>query len=209
MSGARVEIDDAEIRDTVRAVVLAGARKRALLKEIGGYLVTSTQRRFETRTGPDGSKWAPFAPKTLRGMPARRAPPQLLRDTNRLYASFSSDIVGPELLVGTNVVYAGRHQFGGDSIIPGREQTITFRTVNSGAGRKRVGGELVTYGSRLRFARASERAKRQFQKTVTIGEHSVSVPARPFLGISVVDRLEIMAICVDHHKRATGATGDA
>lgn len=205
MSGARVEIDDAEIRSAIHGAALAGASERALLQDIGGYLVTSTQRRFETKRGPDGTQWAPFSPKTLKRMPRRRRPPQLLRDTNRLHRSITSVVEGAELLVGTNVVYAGIHQFGGDVEHAERTQTATFKTVNAGAGRKIIDGELVTYGSRLRFARASDRAKRKEQKTFTVPARTTSIPARPSLGISATDRIEIAAIVEDHLRRATGA----
>ena len=205
MTGARVDIQDEAIRAAIDAAIAAGADARAMLSDIGAHVLSTTQSRFQAKQAPDGKSWQAFSPKTLKRMPRNRRPPQLLRDTNRLYGSLTSVIEQDGLLVGTNVAYAGLHQFGGDISQAERQQTATFKTVNAGAGRKVVNGELVTYGSRLRFAKASDRAKRKQQKTFTVPTRTFTVPARPFLGISALDEIEIGAIIQRHLVDATGA----
>lgn len=91
---------------------LARVRFRPLLAAIGNELVTSVSHRFETGTAPDGSRW----PESLR---ARLTGGQTLIKSGRLRDSIAE--TGPQLTarsveVGTNVVYAAIHQFGG--IIP-------------------------------------------------------------------------------------------
>ena len=121
MAGATLEFSfkDEEVQAMARRFrkQLARVRFRPLLAAIGNELVTSVSRRFETGTAPDGSRW----PESLR---ARLTGGQTLIKSGRLRDSIAE--TGPQLTarsveVGTNVVYAAIHQFGGiigPSIIP-------------------------------------------------------------------------------------------
>ena len=116
MAGATLEFTfkDEEVRAMARRFRerLARVRFKPLLTSIGNEMVTSVSRRFETGTAPDGSRW----PESLR---ARLTGGQTLIKSGRLRDSIAE--TGPQLTarsveVGTNVVYAAIHQFGG--IIP-------------------------------------------------------------------------------------------
>lgn len=118
MAGATLEFTfkDEEVQAMARRFreQLARVRFRPLLAAIGNELVTSVSRRFETGTAPDGSRW----PESLR---ARLTGGQTLIKSGRLRDSIAE--TGPQLTarsveVGTNVVYAAIHQFGGT--IPAR-----------------------------------------------------------------------------------------
>jgi phage gpG-like protein len=210
-AGIRVKVDDAALRAALAKAIAAGADPTAMLESIGDYLVSSTKWRFEAEAGPGDVKWAPFARSTLRSMDPRRKPPKLLRktvgkDKLRLYQSIVYQVLGSTVLEGTNVKYAALHQFGGEVKQDARRQTATFRLAAEGAGRKfDKDGNVVRVGSRLRFAKASTRAKSRHEKTFDIGARSFRVPARPFLGIDAQDEAEILAIAEDHYARATGA----
>ena len=68
--------------------------------------MVSTQRRFETGTAPDGSAW----PASFRaGLVGGRT----LVDTGRLVQSITHNAQDDGVQVGTNVLYAAIHQFGG------------------------------------------------------------------------------------------------
>lgn len=196
MSGAsiKIEVSDQEIAAGLQRLVDAGSDLGPAMRAIGEALLHSTQRRFEAKAGPDGGRWAPFAEETLRRMPARRKPPELLRDTNRLYSSIVFEAASEAVEVGTNVVYAAIHQFGGDIVIPERQGSATFETVAEGAGKAKDGRRV---GSKLRFAKASTRAKTKETKSFTVPAHTVHIPARPYLGISEADKVEILAILAD------------
>lgn len=197
MSGTSIAItvDDRDIAAGLQRLVDAGADLRPAMEAIGAALLFTTQRRFEAKAGPDGQAWAPFAPSTLKRMPERRKPPQLLRDSSRLYQSLTYQ-AGPESAeIGTNVVYAAIHQFGGDIVMPERQGSATFVTVRQGAGKAKDGRRV---GSKLRFARASTRAKSRETKTFTVPTQTVGIPARPYLGVSEADKAEILAILSDH-----------
>lgn len=203
MSGTSIAItvDDREIAAGLQQLVDAGANLTPAMEAIGAALLFTTQRRFEAKAGPDGQAWAPFAPSTLKRMPERRKPPQLLRDSSRLYQSLTYQAGADTAEVGTNVVYAAIHQFGGDIVMPEREGSATFVTVREGAGKTKDGRRV---GSKLRFARASTRAKSRETKSFTVPTHTVSIPERPYLGISPADKAEILAILSDHLAAAVG-----
>ena len=206
MSGAsiRIEVDDAEIAAGLGRLVQAGADLAPAMAAIADALLFSTQRRFETERGPDGLAWAPVAPSTRRRMPATRMPARLLRDTGRLAASLITATDASSAEVGTNVLYAGIHQLGGQIAMPERRGSATFRLAGEGAGRAKDGRRV---GSRLRFARASTRAKSKHTRDYTVPAHAIRIPARPYLGVSEADKAEILAILADHLVRQGGAEG--
>lgn len=118
---------------------------------IGAYIVASTQRRFERQAGPDGTAWKP-------SQRAIAQSGQTLRDTGRLFKSIAHRATSDLVEVGSNLIYAGVHQFGA---------TIHAKK-----------------GPNLKFK---------------IGDHwiskpSVTIGARPYLGINAEDVREIGAI---------------
>ena len=127
MAGASIEIrPDSAAAETALGQLLARARDlKPAYEEIGSILVTRTQERFESQTGPDGRPWTPFAPSTLRRRLGKQTPkkgrrgggaqlaPQLLRDTARLYRSLTYQADADGVAAGTNVKYAALQQFGG------------------------------------------------------------------------------------------------
>ena len=114
----------AAIRISVDNVAVLASLDRAAavlsdppLAEIGERLVISTINRFERERDPDGTPW----------LPSQRAlaeNSQTLTDTGRLKGLITYLVVDDEeLLVGTNVVYAAIHQFGGQA---GRDKKTTL-----------------------------------------------------------------------------------
>ena len=119
--GATLElkIDERELKKLVeRARQVLGRRPsfRPLLTAIGQEMVTSTQRRFETGTAPDGSRW-------VRSLAALREGRQTLIKTARLRDSNTYNVTSTDVEVGTNVEYAGVHQDGAQT----RPHTIAAR----------------------------------------------------------------------------------
>ena len=197
-----IEVDDAPIRAALNAFAERGGDLSAVMADLGAAMLTSTQQRFEAQAAPGGEKWAPFAPSTLKRMPLRRrANPFLLRDKANLYSSIHADTGDAFAEVGSNLAYAAIHQFGGTVKIPEREQTATFIIVPKGAATTKDGRRV---GSRLRFAKASTRSKTRHERTFKAGGHSVTIPARPYLGIDDADRTEILAIIEDHFRGLPG-----
>ena len=168
MAGATLEFTfkDEEVQAMARRFreQLTRVRFRPLLAAIGNELVTSVSRRFETGTAPDGSRW----PESLR---ARLTGGQTLIRTGRLRDSIAE--TGPQLTarsveVGTNVVYAAIHQFGG--IIP-------------------------PHIIRARRARALSIPGIGFRRAVH--HPGGTIPARPYLGLSDTDERVIQDLTED------------
>ncbi|MEK0082867.1 phage virion morphogenesis protein [Benzoatithermus flavus] len=108
MSGAGFEIrvEDAEVRAALGRLLELGQDLGPVMDEIGRTLVKNTQLRFEDQRGPDGSAWLPSLRARLQGG-------QTLKDTGRLVASITHVATGDRVEIGTNVLYAALHQFGG------------------------------------------------------------------------------------------------
>lgn len=167
MSGARIVVDDAQLRDALQRLARLG-KAQGVLKSIGMHLVQETKRRFREAKGPDGQAWAPLHPLYA----ATKRGPGILRELGNaggLMGSITYQVEGNRLTVGTNKIHAAVHQFGA-TIVPKTAPALAFR----------LGGETVL-------------AK------------SVTIPARPYLGVSREDEAEILTIIGDFVARATGA----
>lgn len=175
MSGAGVEVrpeGDEEIARALRRLSLFtdGKGLPEAFDEIGARLEASTQRRFETETAPSGEPWKPSGASYDRGpAPGGKGHEdrgQTLTDTGRLRASITR-VVGEDVLrVGTNVEYAGIHQFGGKT---------AARTIRP----------------RRRKALAWPGAAHPVKK---VNHPGSEVPARPFLGLSPADERAVLRI---------------
>ncbi len=103
-----VEIDGAMLNAALARMAAVLADPSAALDQIGRYLVASTLRRFERERAPDGSPW-------LKSARALAEDGQTLTDTGRLRGSIAHTVAdgGRAVEVGSNVIYAAIHQFGG------------------------------------------------------------------------------------------------
>lgn len=127
-----------------------------VLRAIGSHLENTTRRRFHTGASPAGASWK----QSLR---AKQQDGGTLVDTGRLRDSITSRAQGREVQVGTNVLYAAIHQFGG-VIRPKNKQALHFPLPGGG---------------------------------FFIGK-KVTIPARPFLGLSAADARAIERIVARH-----------
>ena len=103
-----LEIDGATLNAGLARVAAVLADPSATMDLIGRYLVASTLRRFERERAPDGSPWLKSARALAEGG-------RTLTDTGRLRGSIAHTVTGGgrAVEVGSNVLYAAIHQFGG------------------------------------------------------------------------------------------------
>lgn len=92
--------------------------KAQMFDEIGAGLVGSLQMRFVHGVDVDGNPWK-------MSWRARMQGGQTLRDTGRLMNSYTYNVLGSGVEVGTDVVYAPYLHFGA-TILPKTSQYITF-----------------------------------------------------------------------------------
>ncbi|MEH3093369.1 MAG: phage virion morphogenesis protein [Agrobacterium cavarae] len=178
MPGAAIQVDD-ELRPVLALIGLALDHPGKLTSAFAAHMLYSTQRRFETETDPDGVKWKALARRTtlkkVRGN-RRRGENNILRVSGDLYRSLVAQSDDKSASVGSNRVYARVHQEGGDIRQYARSQKASLLKVK---GKTR----FVPHGKK-----GSE------LRNVTIGEHVINIPARPYLGFSESDRARLVEI---------------
>ena len=104
---------------------LEGFQMAELTDGAGSILETSTRDRFQTKIAPDGTAWVPWSEAYDDTRSARHSllvgdSPDPLHDSIAFYSTGGE--VG-EVHVGSNLIYAAHHHFGGDEIgsgIPAR-----------------------------------------------------------------------------------------
>ena len=162
MAGVRL---DGDFRRLTRALRnLSEVEFKQANKTIGQALRESTMERFKTSKSPEGTSWQPK--KVSDGK-------KILLKTARLRNSIKSKASDKGVAIGTNTIYAARHQFGDK-----KKVTIKAKT-NKG----------------LRFLTANGWRRKKVVK--------VKMPARPFLGINEEDIQEIKGILNDIIEEAT------
>ena len=108
-----VGLDDA-VRKLAR---LAYFDMAELADEAGALLESSSRRRFETKTAPDGSDWVAWSEDY--DETRNHGQHSLLVGEGDLWDSIQSYSTGTTVRVGSNLVYAAHHQVGGDEIDSG------------------------------------------------------------------------------------------
>lgn len=113
--------------DGLRRMADLGQRPRPIWDAIGQYGESSTRLRFKNQVGPDRKRWIP-------SIRARELGGQTLVQKARLLRSITHNADNSGTAWGTNVIYAGVHQFG-----------AVIKAKTAGALRFRMpGGHFVT-----------------------------------------------------------------
>lgn len=174
MTGARIqaELDDTEIQRAVFRLAAMGQNMLPVARAVGVGLVRNTQDRFRAARDPDGIAWKPL---------------------NKAYLEIKR---GPGILR-----EAGMRG--------GLMASITFRA-NAGAGGASVQiGTNKIYGAVHQFGatiKPKDPNGRLFLRTpdglIWGAARQVTIPARPYLGISREDRETIMDVLDAFQRRA-------
>ena len=174
-----VQIEQEEARVRLQAMVDRMDNRRPFFNEVGQLLADSTRARFREQRGPDGQPWEPLKPSTIKARQRRgRSKISILRESGALAGSIRFEATNDAVQVGSVLdPYAAIHQLGGTIDMPARKQLLRFRKAKTGNGR--------------RFA--SKKHKRVTTQEVERGAHTITIPARPYLGISVRDQADIFA----------------
>ena len=147
-----ITVDDRAVNAAFSKLVRAGTNLRPVLTSIGEAMVESTKLRFRDSQAPDGGRWPALSPVTI--ALRRQGSSKPLLDTGRLRNSIARAVGVRDVVIGTNVIYAGTHQFG---------------------------------------ARKGQYGRTKRNSPIPWG----NVPARPFLGMSLGDKAEILTILRD------------
>jgi phage virion morphogenesis protein len=150
-----ITLNDLDVQTALAKLAQQINNREPVLEEIGAEILKRVQLNFRNSQSPEGIAWASL--KSRNGKP--------LVDTSRLRNSITAQATNDSVSVGTNVVYAAVHQFGHTFNRNPRTHIMNFRRARNG----QVGN---------RFVRAD---RANFTQSVTIGAHSITIPARPFL----------------------------
>lgn len=218
MSGVTIQIDDTEVMEALARLHAASGNLAGVYKNIGEELLQSTQGRFRAGKGPDGKAWAPLSKRHAEAK--RKAGHSSAILVMRGYLSggirYQADADGVQ--VGTDRPYGAVHQFGGDIQMPARTQAAhtSVRTEPLTGTRMGKDGKPKAWtlaAGTLQFRRRKDAGQAGVSaRTLTIGEHTVTIPARPYLGLSEDDRAASLDVIADHLMMAVPAlerVGDA
>lgn len=157
MSGVSIRVHVAGIAEVETALARLSTFQASTLLEALARLIreSARERLISGGPAPDGAAWAPNK--------EGRTP--ILHRTGALARSIDYRVAGDQAIVGSGLVYAAIHQFGG-TIVPKSKPALVFR----------IGGRLV-------------RTKK------------VTMPARPYIGLSADDRSEVVAATVGYLRK--------
>lgn len=180
MAGARIELDTAQVVAAIGRVVDAVENPAPLFEQITSYLIGVHRRRFSDQIAPDGTPWAPLSPSYQRRK--HRNADKILTLRGHLQGSLRGQWSDGEYLFGTNLKYGAIHHYGGSINIPARSQQAYFNRNRDGS----VGNRFV------------KRKSSTFSQWVTIGAHTIEIPARPWLGTSSTDDENIVQMSLEY-----------
>lgn len=115
----RITAEDLGIAAALRRVEAAAGDLSDLMDMVGAQIEDAVAGRFEEGRGPDGSPWKPSLGAAVEGRPTLVA-------SARLRDSVTREVGPGHVDVGTNVIYAAIHQFGGE-IRPRSAPALAFR----------------------------------------------------------------------------------
>lgn len=83
-------------------------------ESVGMYMIKQTIQNFEYERSPDGVKWKPLSPSTIkrRMKRSKKGRFKILQDTGELRRSIAYKAFKNKVIFGSNLVYAATHQFG-------------------------------------------------------------------------------------------------
>lgn len=178
-----LELQNSEARAQLQALLERMDAKRPFFAAVGERLLRSTAQNFDSESAPDGRAWQPLAPATIKARQRRgQTPITILRSNTKgrhgssLAGSINYEASEEELRIGSPKETAAIHQLGGTIQKPAREAKIY-----------RQRGEDGSIGRRFARKKVANHVT-----TATIPAHSITIPARPYLGPSAADEVGIL-----------------
>lgn len=115
MAGVAASLTTVGLEEAIqRAARLHGAKLGEFADNAGAILESSTRERFETKQAPDGSEWAAWS--EAYDETRNHGQHSLLVSENELLESVASYSSASEVEVGSGMIYAAHHHFGGEEI---------------------------------------------------------------------------------------------
>lgn len=188
MSGVRVEVgvDDRQFQAAMVELLARGRALEPAFKSIGEMMLRSTDQRFRDQVDQEGAPWLPISAAWRDEKQRRGHIQKILQMRGRLRGSVTYKASNDRVAVGSNVIYAAIHQLGGDINQPERTQVLAFQ------------GPATKPGRFISRAKAGKAKKAVTIRIATIKARTISMPARPYLGLSADDRERVAKILARH-----------
>lgn len=165
-----IEIDYAPVRALLERLAAKAGDPGPMLAEIGEALVETTKQRFDTSTGPDGSSWDANSPQTVLSWMGTKS--GAIGRHGGLTEKGARYAGARKPLVATGALRDSfRYRIEGNTLLVGTDWHAV--DIKSGAAIHQFGGQAGRGGK-------------------------VTIPARPFLGISSEDRALIERIVLSY-----------
>lgn len=188
MSGIRVEldVDHRQIRGALAELAARGRSLQPAMRSIGEMMLRSTDDRFRDQVDPEGNRWQPISPAWKEQKRERKHLQDILQMRGRLRGSITYKAASDRVAVGSNVVYAAIHQLGGSIRQGARTQVLAFK------GSENKPGKFMSRKA------ASRRKTAVTIRIASIQARTITMPARPYLGLSSQDRERVLTILMRH-----------
>lgn len=180
MTTLTIDSDSLALSDALGELLAKTGNLEPAFRDIGEYLMSAHRERFAAQQSPDGQAWAALTPKYLKQK--RKNKDRILYLDGYLANTLRYQVSADELTFGSNRPYAAIHHFGGVINMPARMRTLHFKLQRDGS----VGNKFV------------KKKRSDFAQDVQGKPYTVNMPARPWLGTSDADNLEILNIILRH-----------
>lgn len=188
MAGATLTFDYQDALNTLLRTQAALADPAPLLADMGEKLLEFHQQRFNEQKSPDGEPWKILSNRYWYWKRRHKSGnvDKVLTLDGHLRNTLRWQINANELLFGTDRIYGAVHQFGATIEIAARSQQAYYR--------QKKNGEIDN-----RFVRKS---KSNFSQWHTIPAHQVTIPARPWLGVSAEQGERLVEMARNYLQRS-------
>lgn len=105
-----IEIESAEVRRTLQALLAAAGDLKPAFADIGEHLLISHRERWQRHVDPEGRPWRPLSPAYKERKKRNRD--RILVLNNYLLGTVRYQVTDAALETGTDRVYGATHQFG-------------------------------------------------------------------------------------------------
>jgi phage virion morphogenesis protein len=177
-----IDIYSQEVQECLAKIIDATKDQSKPLATTGEIMLRSVQRNFTAEGRP--SHWPALAKNTVKGRRKKGVGAKILRDTGKLYASLQKQTLPGEVQVGTSLVYAAIHNFGGDIKQGARPFSLAFRK---------------TRGGGWRFASANTKRKIIARRSGMAKARTIHIPKREFMLFQIEDINAINAVFIRHN----------
>ncbi|KVE36238.1 virion morphogenesis protein [Burkholderia sp. BDU5] len=177
-----IEIDDSRYAATmerVRALMQDASPVTAL---ISGLMADAVEENFAQQGRP---KWLGLSPKTLKRRREEAGTGKILQRSGRLASSITSAHDATTARVGTNIVYAAIHQFGGAIQRHPMSGFVRLRKDRNGMIMRQANHPHLAV-----FAKNGHKRVKIVKWTRSQG-WTIKIPARPFFALTEADNIGI------------------